>query len=215
MHPVVFDQLSRFALALALVLALALPRGARAEAARWVVAPANSAAYFTVKHLMITPVRGTFWDVRGEVWIDDADPSRSRVEVRIATRQLCSGNAGREARVGEKPFLWSARFPSITFRSTKVEQAQSGRLVLTGDLSIRGITRTVVLEADGPTAAVTGDDGVPTRALVARTRIDRKDFGITWNEPLEGGGMMLGDEVALEIVLEVVQPKRAAKRDRP
>ena len=68
------------------------------------------------------------------------------------------------------------------------------------------MTRTVILEVDGPTSAVRGDRGVPTRSLVARTRIDRKDFGIVWNEPLEGGGMMLSDEVSLEIVLELVEP---------
>jgi polyisoprenoid-binding protein YceI len=201
------QRMTRLGAIVTVLAVLAAPSVAEAEPERWLINPPNSAAHFTVKHLLITPIQGTFGQIRGEVWYDEAHPERSRVHAVIPTPSLHTGHPGRDQRLSDSDFFWSEAYPVMVFESTKVEQGPDGQLVVTGDLTLRGVTRSVVLQLEGPTRTVINSLGIPTRAVVGRTRLDRKDFGITWNKALDSGGMMVGDEVQIEIVLELVEPR--------
>lgn len=195
-------------------LALSLLLGASPAAAKrekWRFQNNYSNAHFQVKHLLIGNVRGTFHRVDGEAVLDPDNISHSSVRARIYIGSLCTGNKQRDQWLQGKRFFDAARFPVMLFQSRKVEEDDGGHILVTGDLTLHGIRKEITLDLDGPTPAVNDRHGIATRAVTARAKLDRKDFGIVWNETLEGGGVVIGDEVLIEIDIELVRAPTANK----
>jgi polyisoprenoid-binding protein YceI len=199
------QSLTRFALAAGLAALLSLP--ASAANTTWQIDPMHTAAQFSVKHLAISTVRGGFSNVKGTVVLDDADISKSSVDVTIDVSTVDTRTPDRDKDLKSDKFFDVAKYPTMTFKSTKVEQAGAGKLKVTGDLTIRGTTKSVVLDVDGPTAPVKDPWGNQRSAVTATTKINRQDFGVKWNATMDNGGVVVGDEVSITIDAEMVQKK--------
>lgn len=198
-------SLTRFALAIGLAAFMTLP--ASAASTTWQIDPAHTAAQFSVKHLAISTVRGGFSNVKGTVILDDQDISKSSVDVTIDVSTVDTRTPDRDKDLKSDKFFDVAKYPTMTFKSTKVEQAGAGKLKVTGDLTIRGTTKSVVLDVDGPTAPVKDPWGNQRSAVNATTKINRQDFGVKWNATMDNGGVVVGDEVSITIDAEMVQKK--------
>jgi len=185
---------------LAVALLLALPGMSHATA--WDIDPGHSVASFKVRHMMVSNVPGEFGKVTGVVNYDPADPTKSTVEATIDTTTLNTRHEGRDKHLKSADFLDVEKFPTITFKSKKVEKAGEGKLKVTGDLTLHGVTKEVVLDVDGPIAPVSAFGGQKSGATVT-TKINRQDFGVSWNKALDGGGVVVGDEVAINIEVEL------------
>src|SRR5580693_4102751 len=185
-------SLTRFALATGLAALLTLP--ASAATSTWQIDPAHTAAQFSVKHLAISTVRGGFSNVKGTVILDDADISKSSVDVTIDVSTVDTRTPDRDKDLKSDKFFDVAHYPTMTFKSTKVEQAGAGKLKVTGDLTIRGTTKPVKDPWGNQRSAVT-----------ATTKINRQDFGVKWNGTMDNGGVVVGDEVSITIDAEMVQ----------
>ncbi|GEJ56004.1 YceI family protein [Anaeromyxobacter diazotrophicus] len=195
---------------LASLLALS-PALALAATSHWSVDPSHSQVGFAVKHLVISNVRGEFTKYQGQVALDEADVAKSTVEASIDVSSISTKNADRDAHLKSPDFFDAARYPAMTFKSTKVRKAGPDKLEVTGDLTLHGVTRPVVLDV-ATTPEVKGMYGETRRGFAATTKISRKEFGLTWNKAVEAGPAV-GDEVAIALDLEAVkdQPKTAAK----
>jgi polyisoprenoid-binding protein YceI len=180
---------------------------ANAGAAAWEIDPVHSTAGFRVRHLMVSHVRGELGPVSGTIWIDDQDLARSRVDVSIDARGITTREPKRDEHLRSSDFLDVTNHPTVTFVSTEVRPEARGRLQVTGDLTIRGVTRPVTLEVDPLSPVVSDPWGNTKRGATARTRINRKDWGVQWNLALEAGGVVVGDEVAIEIEVELLHRK--------
>ncbi len=161
----------------------------------WVIDAARSKVGFSVRHMVVSKVRGRFARFSGRIALDETDVTRSRVEARIDVTSVETGDRERDEYLRTADFLDPARHPEIAFTSTRIERAGRERLRLVGDLTIRGVTRAVTLDV-----APRGGSGA-RRAFAATAAIDRKDFQLHWNALVEAGGFMVGDK--LEIALEV------------
>ena len=173
------------------------------HAARWEFDPDHTAVHFKVRHLMISSVRGEFEKVSGKIVYDEADITKSAADITIDAASVNTRSAERDKDLRSPNFLDVAKYPKITFRSKRVEKAGNGTLKMTGDLTIRGVTKEVVLTVDGPTPAIKDPWGNFRVGGQATTKIDRKDFGLLWNKTLETGGVMVGDEVEITIDVEI------------
>jgi polyisoprenoid-binding protein YceI len=171
-------------------------------AGSYAIDPSHTSVEFVGRHLMITKVRGRFPDVSGTITIDD-DPARSHVEVVMDVATLDTGNTDRDNHLRGADFFEADRYPTITFRSTKVEEGRSGTWNVTGDLTVRDVTRPVTLEVDfdGASASPFGDERI---AFSAATEVDREDWGLTWNVALETGGVLVGKKVRIELNVQAV-----------
>jgi polyisoprenoid-binding protein YceI len=172
---------------------------------------AHSGAHFTVRHMMITNVRGAFRNIKGTVVYDAENPADSRVEAEIDAATIDTGETQRDAHLRSADFLDVEKFPAITFRSTTIAAAGEGEWKVTGDLTIHGVTRTVVLNVEG--LAPDGKDpwGNVRSGASATTKIKRSDFGLTWNAALETGGFLVGDELKIELELALVKSADVSK----
>lgn len=173
-------------------------------ATTWNIDPAHSTAEFKVKHMMISNVKGQFTGITGTLHLDEDDIANSRVEAAVDAASVNTNNADRDAHLRSPDFFDVEKFPTLTFRSTKI--ARNGdALDVAGDLTIHGVTRNVVFSVDGPTPPAKDPWGNIRIGLSATTRISRKDFGLTWNAALETGGILVGDDVTLTIDVEFVR----------
>ena len=195
--------LSRIALTAGLAAALSLPSAAANS--NWQIDPAHSSAQFSVRHMAISTVRGAFSKVTGAVVFDDKDISKSIVEVTIDANSVDTRVPDRDNDLRSEKFFDVAHYPSITFKSKRVEQVAPGKLKVTGDLTIRGTTKEVVLDVEGPTAPVKDPWGNTRNAATATTKINRQDFGVKWNATLDNGGVVVGDDVSIIIDVELVK----------
>ena len=186
-----------------------VPAVAPAASATWDIDTAHANAGFRVRHLMVSHVRGHLGPVTGTILIDEQDLSRSRVDVSIDARGLDSREPKLDEHLRSADFLDVANHPTVTFRSTRVEApaGTAGDLRVTGDLTIRGVTRPVTLDVEALPPAIKDPWGNTRRGLSARARISRKEWGLTWNLVIEAGGVAAGDEVAIEIDAEIVARK--------
>jgi polyisoprenoid-binding protein YceI len=175
----------------------------------WNIDPAHSGVHFSIKHLVVATVRGQFDKVAGSVSIDPSHPARTSVHAVIDASSINTREPQRDAHLRSPDFLDVERFPTIEFRSTKVTRADDGYAV-TGDLTIHGVTRSVVLAVEASDAEVRDPHGTVRRAATATTRINRKDFGLTWNVALEAGGFVVGDELRIEIDVELIREGEVA-----
>lgn len=185
-----------------------------ALASTWEIDGAHSTAQFTVRHMMVTNVRGVFGKMAGTINLDDKDPTKSTVEATIDASTIDTGNEKRDGHLKSADFFDVANHPQLTFKSTKVAKAGKNKLKVTGDLTMRGVTKPVVLDVEWPENEIkvpAAMGGGVKRGATATTKVNRQDFGITWNNPMEGGGVVVGDEVAISIELEL--DKKEAPKD--
>jgi polyisoprenoid-binding protein YceI len=201
------QSLSRLALAATLVAALAVP--SPAATATWQIDHAHTAAGFSVRHMMIATVRGQFKGVTGTVLWDDQDINNSTVDVTIDANTVDTGEPKRDADLKSANFFDVKDYPTITFKSTKIEKISAGKMKVTGNLAIHGVTKQVVLDVEGPSGAVKDPWGNTRVALNASTTVNRLDYGVKWNAKMDSGGMVVGDEVNINIDLEMT--KKEAK----
>jgi len=187
----------------ALFLALTLGSTGTAYAAEWEVDTTNSTAGFGVRHMMVATVRGQFDKVTGTVNIDDKDLTKSTIDVAIDAASISTNDGKRDEHLRSADFFDTAKFPKITFKSKKIEKAGS-KLKATGDLTMHGVTKPVTLEFDPPTAPVKSPWGQTVRGVSATGKLNRKDWGLVYNKALETGGVVIGDEVTLQIDVELV-----------
>ncbi len=187
---------------LAALLAFA-PLAALAETGTWNIDPSHTQSMFTVRHMVITSVKGQFDKTTGTVQLDDKDVGKSSVEATIDASSVNTRVANRDADLRSANFFEVDKYPTITFKSTKVEKAGEGKLKVTGDLTMHGVTKSVVLDVEGPTAPIKDPQGRQRRGLSASTTVNRKDFGLTWNKMVEAGPVV-GDEVKIDIEAELV-----------
>ena len=174
----------------------------------WNIDTSHSGVHFSVRHMVIAKVRGAFDEFSGTVELDEANPAASKVSVRIDAASIDTREEKRDAHLRSADFFDVENYPELTFTSTKVEKADDGYRV-TGDLTIRGVTKEVVLAAESLGAGKDpwGNDRI---AFSATTAVNRKDFGLTWNQALETGGVLVGDKI--EISLDVQAVKAAASK---
>ncbi|MFL5303118.1 MAG: YceI family protein [Anaeromyxobacteraceae bacterium] len=170
----------------------------------WQVDGAHSAVNLTVRHMVISKVRGRFTKWNAKLALDTADLSRSTVDVEIEAASIDTGVADRDAHLRSNDFLAAEKFPTLRYRSRRVEAPSKDRLRVIGDLTIRDVTREVVLDVD---YGGQGKDpwGNQRAGFSATTSINRKDFGLTWNQALETGGLLVADRVDIEIELQAIR----------
>jgi polyisoprenoid-binding protein YceI len=170
----------------------------------WAIDPSHSEAAFAVRHLMIATVRGRFSDIKGTVAVEDDDFRTARVEAAIGVGSIDTREPQRDAHLRSADFFDAEHFPTMTLRSRRVESAGEGRFTMTGDLTIRGVTRPVVFDVTDEGRA-RDPWGGQRAGFSARTTINRTDFGLTWNAALETGGVLVGDEVKISIDVELIK----------
>jgi polyisoprenoid-binding protein YceI len=171
---------------------------------RWEIDSSHSSIHFSVRHLVIAKVRGQFSRWTGAVTVPDSDFSRASLDVVIDAASIDTGVADRDAHLRSADFFDVERFPEITFKAGDLTRTASDRLRLEGALTIKGITRDVVLDVE---SLGTAKDpwGNERAAFSATAAVDRKDFGLTWNQVLETGGVMVGDRIEITIDIEAVR----------
>jgi polyisoprenoid-binding protein YceI len=190
---------------IALVLVIAAPLAASADT--WQIDPVHTTVEFTVRHMMISNVRGQFTKVAGTITANGNDPASVRIEATIDTSSIDTRSADRDADLKSANFLDVAKYPTMTFKSRKIEPAGTGAWKIVGDLTLHGVTKEVTLDVQGPTPPIKDPWGNTRAGASATTKISRKDFGLTWNKLLEAGGAVVGDEVAVSIDVEAVKKK--------
>lgn len=202
------QYVSRIAVIVGMTVGLSLSAGAATST--WQIDPQHSSAQFAVRHLGLSTVRGAFSKLSGTMVRDDQDITNSSIEVTIDVNTVDTREPDRDKDLRSERFFDVAHFPTMTFKSKKVEQVAPGKLRVTGDLTIRGTTREVTLDVDGPTAPVKDPWGNQRLAATASTKINRQDYGVKWNAKLDNGGVVVGDEVNITLDVEMIQ-KTAAK----
>ncbi len=183
---------------------------ASAQAGEWTIDPSHSTAQFSVRHMMVTDVKGTFEKVSGTVNLDEKDLTKSSVEVTIDTSSINTRDAKRDEHLKSPDFFDAAKHPKITFKSTSIKKVGKGTYKVAGDLTMRGVTKPITLDVIGPSAAVKNPWGTNVRGVSAMGKVNRKDFGLNWNKALEAGGVLVGDEVKLQIDAELLEKPTAS-----
>lgn len=191
--------MSRFVLAL--VTALAMIAGAAAQSGTWQIDPNHSAAQFSVKHLGVSTVRGAFTKVSGSATYDTADPTKTTLNATIEATSIDTRVQMRDNDLRSPNFLDVQKFPTITFQSKQAKSGGAGKLQITGDLTIHGVTKEVVLDVDGPSAPIKDPWGNQRIGASASTKINRKDFGVN------GAPGVVGDDISITIDTELIQPQ--------
>jgi polyisoprenoid-binding protein YceI len=171
----------------------------------WNIDSAHSVAEFKVKHMMIANVKGHFSKVSGVLLRDESDPANDRVEATIEAASIHTRDEQRDAHLKSADFFHVEKFPTLHFKSTGIKVVGEGELSVEGDLTIRGVTRKVHFALEGPTPPTKDPWGNTRIAISASTKINRKDFGLTWNAALETGGILVGDEVTITLDAEFVK----------
>lgn len=176
--------------------------------AQWNFDPAHSNAEFSVRHMMVTNVRGTFDKVSGTLDFDPANPAAARVEATIEAASISTGAEDRDNHLRSADFFDVEKFPTITFKSTSVEPTGDESARITGELTMRGVTRTITIDAEylGQGPSPFGDVRAGFEGTV---KINREDFGLTWNQALESGGVLVGKEVKITLNVQAVMASEA------
>jgi polyisoprenoid-binding protein YceI len=187
-------------LALALV-ALATP----ALADTWTLDPAHSSVQFSIRHMMLSNVRGEFSKVAGTVQGDPGAPTQAVIEATVDTSSIDTREPKRDEHLKSADFLDVAKYPTMTFKSKKVEPAGQGKFKVTGDLTLHGVTKEVVLDVSDLTPPITDPYGKTRSGATATTKLDRKDFGVNWSKTMDNGGLVVGNEITVTIDVEATK----------
>jgi polyisoprenoid-binding protein YceI len=174
-------------------------------ASTWTIDPDHTTAQFKVRHLMISNVKGVFEKVSGTLTLDDKDISKSKVDVVIDIASVNTNIKKRDDHLRSPDFFDAAKFPSMTFTSTKVEQAGVGKLKVSGNLTIKGVTKKVVLDVEGLTPEIKDPWGNARRGASATTSVNRKDFGVNWSGKMDNGGAVVGEDVSIQLEVEFLK----------
>jgi polyisoprenoid-binding protein YceI len=177
----------------------------QAATTTWNIDPAHTIAEFKVKHMMIANVKGQFSKVTGVLTLDESDLANSRVEATIEAASVETRDGQRDAHLKSADFFDVEKFPTLHFKSTGISILRNGELSVEGDLTIHGVTRKVSFAVEGPTPPTRDPWGNTRIAISASTKINRKDFGLTWNAALETGGILVGEEVTITLEAEFVK----------
>jgi polyisoprenoid-binding protein YceI len=175
----------------------------------WEVDSAHSAAQFSVRHLMVSTVRGHFGKLTGTVRYDPAKPAATSLQAEVDVSTIDTRVEKRDAHLKSPDFFDVEKYPTITFKSTKVEPAGEGALKVTGDMTMKGVTKPVVFNVEGLTPPMKDRAGFRMGAT-ATAKINRQDFGMTWNRAIEAGGVSVGNEVTITIDVELIQRVQAS-----
>ena len=195
--------MKRYIILLTVLLALAVP--VLTYAATWEMDPAHSSLQFRVRHMTVSNVKGDFSKFRGVVMIDDKDITLMKVELAVEATSVNTGHTQRDEHLRGPDFFEVAKYPTVTFVSKKVNKADAGKLSVIGDLTIHGVTREITVDVEGPTAEVRDPSGNFRRGATATTKINRRDFGLSWNKVLDNGGLVVGDEVNIYLEIELLR----------
>jgi len=171
----------------------------------WNIDPVHSVAEFKVKHMMISNVKGHFTGVNGVLSLHETDVTFSGVEAAIEVATINTRDEGRDSHLKSPDFFNADQFPTMSLKSTSIGRNGDGDLVVAGDLTIRGVTRKVEFAVEGPSPAAKDPWGNTRIGLSATTKINRKDFGLTWNAALETGGLLVGEEITITLDLQFVK----------
>ncbi len=171
----------------------------------WTIDPVHSVAEFKVKHMMISNVKGQFTRMSGTLSLDEEDVTRSKVEATIDAASIDTREAQRDAHLKSADFFDAEKFPRLSFRSTRIRRSVDGELEVEGELTLRGVTRRVVFAVEGPTEPGKDPWGNTRIGVSASTKINRKDYGLTWNAALETGGILVGEEVTITLDAQFVK----------
>lgn len=182
--------------------ALATPQTAIST---WNIDPMHTVAEFKVKHMMISNVKGQFAKITGVLTRNESDHTKSHIEASIDAASINTHEPQRDAHLKSADFLDVDKFPTLSFKSTRINRISDGELAVEGDLTIHGVTRSVVLTVEGPTPPAKDPWGNTRMGVSATTKINRKDFGLTWNTALETGGVLVGEEVTITLEAEFVK----------
>jgi len=171
--------------------------------------PRHCSAQFAVTHLMISTVRGEFRSLSGTAIVDDSDITKSSVEVTIDATTIDTREPNRDSDLKSPNFFDVAKYPTITFKSTKVENAAPGHLKITGDLTIHGVTKSVTLDVTAPKPPIKDPWGLQRTAISGTTRINRQEFGLNYNKTIDNGGLVVGNDVDITLDVEMIVPPAA------
>ena len=171
----------------------------------WNIDPVHTMAEFKVRHMMITNVKGHFTGVTGVLTLNEQDITKSHVEASIDAASINTREADRDTHLKSADFLDVEKFPKLTFTSTRVARTGEGELRVEGDLMIHGVTRKVEFAVEGPTPPGKDPWGNTRIGWTATTKINRKDFGLTWNTALETGGILVGEEVNITLDVQFIK----------
>ena len=178
----------------------------------WQIDGVHSSAQFSVTHLMISTVKGEFGTLSGTIEFDGKDIGSVKADATIDATTINTHNEKRDGHLKSPDFFDVAKFPTITFKSKKVVPGAAGTFKLVGDLTMHGVTKEVTLDGTGPSKVIKGMGGESRVAASATTKVNRQDFGVKWNHDLDGGGVVVSDEVAITIEIEAVLPPAAPKK---
>jgi polyisoprenoid-binding protein YceI len=172
--------------------------------AKWTIDSDHSVAAFSVRHMTVTNVRGQFNNITGTVEFDQAVPARSSVTAEIEVASITTGNRKRDDHLLSADFFDAAKYPKITFKSTKIEGTGGNRARISGELTIHGVARSVSMEVEyfGPVKSPEGLGGETTSGFSASLTINRQDFDVKWNVPLGGGALMVGNDILINLDIE-------------
>ena len=190
---------------LAWIFAVCSTGAASAQAVTWTIDPGHSSGQFTVRHMLVANVRGEFDGPTGTITFDPGDFKTLKVDVSFDTKTVNTRNPDRDKDLRSDLFLDIAKYPKMTFKSKRAEPSGPGRLKLIGDLTIKGVTKEVTLEVEGPTPEIKDIWGERRIGATATTTIDRRQFGLMYNRMLEGGGAVVGDTVNVTIDVEMTR----------
>ena len=171
----------------------------------WNLDPVHSVAEFKVKHMMISNVKGQFTGLSGVLILDESNIENSRVEATIDATSINTRDVQRDGHLKSPDFFDAEQFPTLNFKSTAIKHTSEGELAVTGSLTIRGVTREVVFNVEGPTEPAKDPWGNTRLGLSAVTKINRKDFGLAWNATLETGGILVGEEITITLDVQFVK----------
>jgi polyisoprenoid-binding protein YceI len=175
------------------------------HASTWNIDPAHTKAQFAVRHLMVSTVRGSFPKVSGTIQLDEHDFTKSTIQAALDANSLDTGVEKRDQHLKSPDFFDVAKYPTLTFISKKIQKVGDGQYDVTGDLTMHGVTKEVMLKVEGQPKPFRDPNGMMRIGGMATTKINRKEFGLTWNQALETGGVLIGDDVTITIDVELVQ----------
>lgn len=176
-------------------------------ATKWTIDPAHTSVTFGVRHMMVSTVRGEFQKVSGSVTYDPKRPEATVIQATIDVASINTREPKRDDHLRSADFFDVEKFPTIEFRSRGATRRKDGGLEVAGELTIHGVTHVVALEIDEPTSEYADPWGFVRMGASAKTKIKRSDFGMTWNSVLEAGGVLVGDEISLQLDVELQRTK--------
>lgn len=197
--------------AIALAAGLYVAAASSAQAQTWTIDSSHSAAQFAVRHMMVTTVRGDMGKISGAVSFDPAKPAAGSIEATVDVTGINTREAGRDKHLKSADFFDVEKFPTVTFKSRKIDPATGGGFKVTGDLTMRGVTKEVVLDVEPLRPVIKDQRGASRTGTTATTKLNRQDYGVNWSRALDGGGVVVSDDVSVTIDIQLISAPPATK----